>query len=344
MNSQGFQSGDGSVSIVVIGCSPGYGFVTFSCVKCPTGSFSVGGTSSCAGTFSKADVCVCAECLCVYVKVCVCVFLQVSATTARKQKKFKLPNIRIYAFFSDESFPLFCHAGHSTTQLGCQSNALLLHRYAFNDGRAADLMGGKPWAGVVGTGASVGDDGQVTCGNSSCVTLPSDSNILCDYTSITVEAWVTTGINDAYNVIFGFGSSSSTLADSLFLMRHNFFDGSLALSWFDPDGTRCSHSDFDPTDNCHEYYSNHPFSNQTDMHIAVTASAGDYARLYVNGVLMGATPVVLTSVPSPKHFVIGQSFNGSESTLVGSIDEFRIWGGVLSAACVAKNYEDGPSE
>ena len=83
------------------------------------------------------------------------------------------------------------------------------------------------------------------------------------------------------------------------------------------------------------------FDDQTNMHVVLTLSAGDYARLYVNGALAIVASYSLPAIPVPTYFNIGHSGGDSYSYLLGSVDEFRIWGGVLGAEEVLSNYFAG---
>ena len=75
----------------------------------------------------------------------------------------------------------------------------------------------------------------------------------------------------------------------------------------------------------------------------MTISAGSNAKLYINGVLQGSIPAIVTTIPPPSAFYIGKSFDGSRG-LIGSVNEFRIWGGALSATDIATRYSQGPGE
>lgn len=215
----------------------------------------------------------------------------------------------------------------------CQSSARLLHRYSFNDGTLGDSIAGSNWTAALMATASL-DNGQVTCGSGGCAALP--GGLFGSYKAVTIEAWVTTGANNADNVIFEFGSSSLNAKDSIFVARNEKFglkSGNFKLSWYDAGGLTCP-------GHCHEFVSNHSFSMQSSVHIVVTIMKGANANLYINGVFEGTASVNVSSLPSPLNFFIGKGSIGS--ALIGSVDEFRVWGGVLTSACIANNYAQGP--
>ena len=76
----------------------------------------------------------------------------------------------------------------------------------------------------------------------------------------------------------------------------------------------------------------------------MTVSAGSIAQLYMNGVLAAETSLAIDSLPPADVFFIGKSLNDTDVGFNGSVNEFRIWGGILSQENVTQNYEDGPSK
>ena len=160
------------------------------------------------------------------------------------------------------------------------------------------------------------------------VNLP--SGLFGSYTAVSVEAWVTTtGINSGYAPIFIFGAASGTGSnDWIQICRKDILD-TFQLSWFNSAGVQSY------------YISSALVDSQKNVHVLVTVSAGDFARLYINGVLQGSTPVVVTAIPPPSVFYIGRSFDVNPG-LIGSVNEFRVWGGALSATDIATRYSQGP--
>ena len=157
------------------------------------------------------------------------------------------------------------------------------------------------------------------------VNLP--SGLLSSYAAFTVEVWVSTAANSGYTRIFQVGQGTSN-SNSFALYRDA---GKCRLTWFNLTGES----------NC---FSSASFDNQVNMHVVITASVGDYARLYVNGLLKGSTPGVVTQMPPSSTFYIGKSFSPYDPGLIGSVNEFRIWDGAMSAADIASRYSRGPGE
>ena len=87
-----------------------------------------------------------------------------------------------------------------------------------------------------------------------------------------------------------------------------------------------------------------PFDNVTiSLHVVVTVTPGDFARLYCNGAPVAVTSTVVTAIPSPDTFFLGLGFAGAPG-LVGAVNEFRVWSGILTLADVAARYAIGPGE
>ena len=158
------------------------------------------------------------------------------------------------------------------------------------------------------------------------VNLP--SGLFGSYAAVSVEAWVTTGVNTMYARVFQFGASGTSNANSILVYRDSTA-ATFSLQWF----TSGSYQSF--------FVSTVSFDSKANVHLVVTVSAGDYARLYINGVLLGNTPDVVNPIPPPTTFYIGKSFDG-EPGLIGSVNEFRIWAGVLSATDITTRYSQGP--
>ena len=109
------------------------------------------------------------------------------------------------------------------------------------------------------------------------------SGLFGSYTAVSVEAWVTTtGINGAYARILQFGAyiGSGLPANKNSIAVRRESSNVITLIWFDIAGSEFA---------C---ISSAPFDSQTSLHVVVTVSAGDYAKLYINGVLKGTTPAV----------------------------------------------------
>ena len=177
-------------------------------------------------------------------------------------------------------------------------------------------------------GATVTNNQATFATSGPYVNLP--SGLFGSYKAVSVEAWVTTGVNSNYARIFEFGTSSSSDRNAIIVAKANGF---FWMGSHDSAGVESSFT----------IPSAVLFDSQTDLHLVVTLSAGDYARYYVNGTLLGIASAVVSSIPPPDVFYIGKSLS-LEPGLIGSVNEFRIWGGALSATDIATRYSHGPGE
>ena len=207
----------------------------------------------------------------------------------------------------------------------CSTGYTLLHRYSFNDGTASDSVAGSAYAGSLVGGATVTSNQANFTTVTAYVSVP--SGLFGSYTSMSVEAWLTTGVNSEYAKIFQFGASGTSSSNSIFIDRAS---NVIRLAWLNSNGDQFFS------------LSSVQFDRQVNMHVVLTMSTGDYARLYINGVLQESTPAVVSPIPPPTVFYIGKSFVSTDPRFVGSVSEFRVWGGALSATDIAARYFQGP--
>ena len=202
----------------------------------------------------------------------------------------------------------------------------LLHRYSFNDGTTSDSVGGSPFAGSIVGSASVSGNQLMISSLGPYMSVP--ASVFGSYTAITIEVWATTASSlGGYARIFQLGSSVSNMA-SLVLDR-NSVNGYVQME-YRPDLTAYIAS------------STVTFSGQT-LHVAIVLAVGAQPMLYVNGAYAGSAPYTMTTMLTPAQFRLGGSLDGGNQ-FQGSIDEFRIWGGTLSASDIATRFSQGPGE
>ncbi len=209
--------------------------------------------------------------------------------------------------------------------LGGSSNAAdLLHRYDFSND-VSDKVGAAD--GSLAGGASISGGSVLLDGSGAYVDLP--NGLLTSLDSISVECWLTDLGSSTWARIFDFGNNTSI---NMFLapkansgaLRGAIKNGGSEqqMEW---SGTRL------PTG--------------TPVHVVWTYDyASTTGKLYVDGELV-AQNTGMTIAPSDMGYTvnnyIGRS-NWSDPYFWGSIDEFRIYDGALTAAEVLKNHEWGP--
>ena len=206
--------------------------------------------------------------------------------------------------------------------------AVLLHRYSFNDGTASDSVGGSAFAGTLMNGATVTNNQATLWQWGAYVNLP--SGLFGNYTAVSIEAWVSTSWGWNSPRLFQYGSDGTSNANSI-AVHNDYQSYGTALDWFDSSGIS------------NKYVSDTWFFYQTNAHVVVSLTEGGAGTLYINGQKKGSTPGAVNPFPQPDVFYIGKSF-GNDPGFTGSVNEFRIWGGILKDSDVATGYAYGPGE
>jgi hypothetical protein len=188
-----------------------------------------------------------------------------------------------------------------------QSPAALKHRYSF----ATDASDSVGQANGTLEGAAAVRDGQVHLNGTRGTYVNLPGGLIAGHPAVTFEFWATLGTNKSWP-------------------RSGAKDFRLTI--MDPH----------PTERVVTIPGN--LDNQTNLHVAcVLDPASGFMGIYTNGVLAGSRKD-LTSLSSvdTNLFFLGRSLFASDAPLNGSIGEFRIYNGALSAAQVAASYILGP--
>jgi hypothetical protein len=205
---------------------------------------------------------------------------------------------------------------------------LLTHRYSF-DKDASDSVGHADGT-LCGT-ANV-SNGQVHLDGQrgDYVNLP--GGLIVGYPAVTFEFWADLGTNRAWARVFDQGSTNGTRGQhDLYFCPHSASDFRLTI--MDPH----------PTERVVTIRGN--LDNRTNLHVAcVLDPRSGFMGIYTNGVLANSRGDLasLGSVDT-NLFFLGRSLFASDPWLNGSIDEFRIYNGAMSAAAIAANYTNGPN-
>ena len=262
----------------------------------------------------------------------------------------------------------------NTLSLAVQLAPSLLHRYSFNETSgttAADSVGGVAWNATLVGSASFSGTGQVVLdGNTNgadYVQLP--AGIVSGLNDVTIEAWASFGVSpmgsstNNFESLFAFGFTDPDNLDStygdggnyIFFQSHT--GGGTATASYGP----TLPGNAAPTD----AGINSTLDGQTNMHIVVVFSPSSGSEsVYTNGVL-AATASLFNLLINPVAYsgplftnssilahtlgadpnnYLGHSLYIADPGLLGSIDEFRIYNGPLTAAQVAADYALGPSQ
>jgi hypothetical protein len=210
----------------------------------------------------------------------------------------------------------------------------LAHRYSFNEtsgSTVADSIGGSAWNGSLPNGGTF-SDGQLSLasGSSQYVELP--AGILSYYSAVTIDVWATFSAQVPRNTMFfAFGNTNGTEGNNYLFCAPQ--SGRIALTSTNYTGEQTASSGID-------------FSFRTNLHLtAVFNPPGDYLALYTNGVLAGvnAAATVPLSAVSNVFSYIGRSLYSGDTYFSFSLNELRLYNGVLQPADVAASQLAGPA-
>ncbi|HEY1719056.1 MAG TPA: LamG-like jellyroll fold domain-containing protein [Verrucomicrobiae bacterium] len=228
--------------------------------------------------------------------------------------------------------------------------ATLMHRYSFTND-ASDSVGGATWAGTLVGNATI-SGGQLVLPNSTGTGVAGDylqlpAGILTNAVdgigtnfndpTVTIEAWATIApAQDTWANLFDFGVQDAGVAA---YDIHNCVNGNGGF-------TVTGISDSDNANLDTQYASIQPaLSGMTNIHIVcVFDTPAGYISCYTNGVLMSIDSGVTISMAG----VIGVlnkigADNWPDPGMQGSVDEFRIYNGVLHPDEIKADYLAGPN-
>jgi len=200
--------------------------------------------------------------------------------------------------------------------------AVLKHSYRFSDGTANDMVG-KAHGVVSGTDAVIA--GGVYTSNGNFITLPGDIINLSQYGAVTLEAFITTGLNSNtnYTMLAYFGAANG--ANSL---------------WIQP--TRSSTSGSRASTST-PYVDNKRLDDGLSHHI-VSVLTIDSLYYYIDGSLVGKT----AASNQISRIVNTMAYLGkggwADPIWAGKINEFNIYNGILDAKTVAARSTGMPED
>jgi len=211
---------------------------------------------------------------------------------------------------------------------------LLTHRYSFTSD-ASDSVGGahgslRGEATIRGGALSILNDPGI--GRGSYLELPGD--LIDGYPALTVEAWVNLDVSGVWTRIFDFGNYTSGGAGESYIFLSPHTGGStIRLAINDGAGEQLVDNGTPALDGL----------GPTHIVAVLDPIQQQLGAVYTNGVLMGSAPFtkLLTAVNDVHNFV-GRSLYTGDAFLNGTVDEFRIYYGALSASQIAANFAAGP--
>ncbi len=245
--------------------------------------------------------------------------------------------IGVYDYVNGNTSTFYTNSVAITVSL--PTPAVLVHRYSFSDPNGStsviDSIGGAAWNGTLPNGGTFAS-GQVSLAAASSQYVQLPAGILSNYTAVTIETWATFSDQLPVNCFFyGFGNTdgSGSGMDYIFCAPQG---GRIAITAVDPgwEGEQNAAGAGD-------------FSYHTNFHVtAVYNPPAGCLALYTNGVLAAinnAVTVPMSSVSSVLNY-IGRSLYTVDPYPDLSLDEFRIYNGVLQTDEIAATQVLGPNQ
>ena len=200
--------------------------------------------------------------------------------------------------------------------------AVLKHSYTFSDGTAKDVVG-KAHGVVSGTAAVI--SGGVFNSNNDFITLPGDSIKLGQYGAITLEAFITTGLNanTGYRMLAYFGAASGV--NSMWLQPTRTATG----------GSRASAST--------SFFDSKRLDDGLSHHV-VSVLTVDSLYYYIDGALVGKVEAINQIANIVNTLAYLGKGGWPDPNWNGKINEFNIYNGILDAKTVAARATGMPED
>jgi hypothetical protein len=221
----------------------------------------------------------------------------------------------------------------------------LVNRYSFNDAAGSstfvDSVGGQTGSLQQGisanpNSASLNGSQLVLDGTGGYGLLP--GGLISSQTQVTIEFWASYSNNPVWTRTFAFGDQTGGGTEDSGLDYTHYAGGNY------------QNLNFQPPSGGAGLYVNNPggLDGQTNVHVTVVVDPVNNKMYYYNGTGIrstggGGAPVFPLSQLVDTDGLIGRSLYDVDPTLTGSIDEFRIYSGVLSASNVVLNDAAGPN-
>ena len=218
--------------------------------------------------------------------------------------------------------------------------ASLIHRYSFNDGTANDSVGkahGRSLGGVTISNGQAYFTGK--CGQRVELLANGPAGInINTLKAMTLEIWYTIEQPAPWQFIFDFGSSSGLGIPHSFGGRYILYAARSVLN-----DSRAVLSTANPGARSEAVASGYVVPSLKEQYAAVVVNS-ETISLYLNGHQIAQTPVGHRKLDqiSTDFALLGASLWGSDPTMIGSINEFRIYNIAASDSQIARSFAAGP--
>ena len=218
----------------------------------------------------------------------------------------------------------------------------LIHRYSFNDAppstTVADSVAGPSWNGtLVGSATLTGSELQLN-GIDGWATLP--SGVIAGNTQLSIEFWASFGTNNPFwTRTFAFGEQNGSGGQLTGLDYCHYAGG----NW---QNLNLSVTNVN-------VWANNPggLNGASNVHVTIIVDPSGDRMFYYNGTAVASNPGVNGNggnVPDLSGMtdtlnLIGKSLHDIDAPLEGSINEFRIYSGLITPQQLAINDAAGPN-
>jgi hypothetical protein len=203
----------------------------------------------------------------------------------------------------------------------------LKHAYTFADGTAQDHAGDAH--GMV-NGGSIDEGAFTSSTDGDYIILPGQDIALNTYPSITLEAYVSTGINPGWTMLAYFGGSNGYRSYWMSIARND--DISRTALDINGGGAEDGANGLEP--------------GPGESHHYVSVLTNDTIYWYVDGMLAGKSPLrsayMIREITTEGAWICHGGWN--DPTWIGSVYEFNIYSGQMDAQTVAMRSINFPLE
>jgi len=220
------------------------------------------------------------------------------------------------------------------------------HSWTFEGGSTADSVGGAD--GTLVGGAEIIDGAMVTTAQDQWMEMPGDVIDINSYDAITIAAWYTptAGANTGWSMLAYLGGSDSSDPNTGAPTGVGI-DGYFMTTARADDKSRAAFSTGSSEPWADETGADGPEYDDGLLHYMVSTLDADEITLYIDGVLVAATPMDPANDNnihdlSNDYVLLAKGGYGGDPEWIGAIDEFNIYNRVLSGEEIATLYAIGP--
>ena len=222
----------------------------------------------------------------------------------------------------------------STSVTTVPAQTSLKHRYSFTSDATDSISGanGELHGDASISGGELLLPNDPTVGRGSFLDLPGE--LLGGYQALTVEAWVNLDVNNVWARIADFGDyNTGGGGHTYFFLCPHTGGNTVRIAVNDGTGEDVFDNGFAGLDSV----------GPTHIAAVVDPQGAQTGTVYVNGVSIGSSTFTkpLSTIIDTHNFV-GRSLYTGDGFLNGSITEFRVYYGALTADQIATNYTAGP--